>query len=82
MCNSIALSYGHLMDNVALIQLQMNRQDSRIKNKEGAQGVWIMHITLPYHYNVYQNNAVKIGFDWDIEQFPTCFLPTIDVKLH
>lgn len=38
-CDSIALCYGRLMDNVALIQLQMNRQDSRIKNEEGALGV-------------------------------------------
>lgn len=37
-----------LMDNVALIPLQMNRQGSRITNeKGGAQGGWIMHITLP-----------------------------------
>lgn len=34
-CDSIALCYGRLMDNVALIQLQMNRQDSRIKNEVG-----------------------------------------------
>lgn len=34
-CDSIALCYGHLMDNVALIQLQMNRQDGRIKNEVG-----------------------------------------------
>lgn len=38
-CDSIALCYGRLMDNVALIQLQMNRQDSRIKDEEGALGV-------------------------------------------
>lgn len=34
-CDSIALCYGRLMDNVALIQLQMNRQDSGIKNEVG-----------------------------------------------
>lgn len=39
MCDSIALCYGRLMENVALIQLQMNRQDSRIKSEEGAVGV-------------------------------------------
>lgn len=38
-CDGIALCYGRLMDNVELIQLQMNRQDSRIKNEEGALGV-------------------------------------------
>lgn len=38
-CDSIALCYGRLMDNVALIQLQMNKQDSRIKDEEGALGV-------------------------------------------
>lgn len=34
-CDSIALCYGRLIDNVALIQLQMNRQDSGIKNEVG-----------------------------------------------
>lgn len=38
-CDSVAPCYGRLMDNVALIQLQMNRQDRRIKNEEGALGV-------------------------------------------
>lgn len=38
-CDSIALCYGSLMDNVALIQLQMNRQDSRIKSEEAVVGV-------------------------------------------
>lgn len=34
-CDSIALCYGRLIDNVALIQLQMNRQDGRTKNEVG-----------------------------------------------
>lgn len=38
-CDSVAPCYGRLMDNVALIQLQMNRQDRGIKNEEGALGV-------------------------------------------
>ena len=33
--DNIAPCYGRLMDNVALIQLQMNGQDSGIKNEEG-----------------------------------------------
>lgn len=46
-CVTVAPCYGRLMDNVALIQLQMNRQDRGIKNEEGARGVWIMHTAFP-----------------------------------
>lgn len=51
------------MDNVALIQLQMNRQDSRIKNEEGGPRCmnYVYYITITLQYTVRQNNAVKIG---------------------
>lgn len=62
MCDSTALSYGHLMDNVALIQLQMNRQDPESKWGGGTRCMnYAYYITISLQYTMYQNNAVKIG---------------------
>lgn len=62
-CDSVAPCYGRLMDNVALIQLQMNRQDRGIKNEEGGPRCmnYAYYITIALQYTIQKNNVVKIG---------------------
>lgn len=75
-----------LMDNVALIPLQMNRQGSRITNEKGGgpkvDELCILHYHNPTIYCSAKQCRINWDYDGDIEQFPAWFLPSLGAKLY